>query len=91
MKLFLRCIGVGVLNVDLKGILRVTADGKRMPYWITFTSMRINGENILSKPVDVWHDQPLMCKKKVRDGEMLELEVMWQPCMKSVKELMVEK
>lgn len=89
MKLFIRCFGTGMLNVGLKGVMRLTQDGKFLPYWITYTSVRVNENNILPKSIDVCYDRPIICRKEVQDGETLILDISWQPCMKSVKDLLL--
>ena len=85
-KLSLRFTGDGLLVIDLRGITRLGVYQERLPYWITFLYLRVNGKDILSNPVDVWHDQPVTCKKKVEDGEVMILEYSWCPCRRSVTE-----
>ncbi|WP_051650275.1 glycosyltransferase family 92 protein [Selenomonas sp. AB3002] len=89
MKLSVGCIGAGILNIELRGLLRLNKDGKSLPYWITYTSVRANDNSILPRAMDVCYDSPIILKKEVQDGETLILDINWQPCMKSVKDLML--
>lgn len=78
-KLSLHCVGAGLLKLDLRGITKMSAEGKRLPYWITFSSFRINGRELLQHPMDVWHDEPVTCRKKVQHSEDMILEILWHP------------
>ena len=41
----------------------------RFPFWIDYTSIQINGREILSQPVAVWHDKPFRYEMPVEDGQ----------------------
>ena len=89
-KLSLRFVGRGIMKIDLRGITKFGPYQNRLPYWITFLSFRINGREILQKPVNIWHDKPMTLKKQVQDGEVMIIEFSWCPCRNSVEEILSE-
>lgn len=77
VKANIRCIGNGTLNIDCKA-MDFRKNGKRIPLWITYTSLLINKEEKLSDSISVWHDQSFTYKMSVTDGEEIDLEIHWQ-------------
>lgn len=79
LRLRLRCVGSGVLHVSLRGVDVRDAGGKRIPFWIDFMGFRVDGEPVFEDVESVWHDRPFRFEKKVRDGEVVELSLAWEP------------
>lgn len=75
----LRCVGSGVLRVGLRGAGVLDADGKPIPFWIDFTKFQVDGKLVFEGVESVWHDHPFRFEKKVRDGEVVELSLAWEP------------
>lgn len=86
MKAHIRCFGNGTMNINCKA-MDYRKNGKRLPLWVTYTSLMINNEEQLSAPIDVWHDQSFTCKKQVVDGEEFDLEIHWQPFKYQAKDV----
>lgn len=78
-----------VLKVEKKGELCLWLRGvdvrehgdhnKRIPYWLNFKKLIIDGKEIFSGNYPVWHDQPFEYRMKVRAGEKIALSTEWQP------------
>lgn len=73
------CIGEGLLKIVLRGMDVRDKDKKRIPIWIDYTSLQINGETVFSEEKSVWHDRPYATQRKVKDGDEIFLSVTWRP------------
>ena len=65
----------------------VRFEGKRFPLWNDYKSIKIDGKEILSSPVAVWHDKPWSYEMSVKDGQEVWIEYEQQPHSYSRKEL----
>lgn len=74
-----RCVGDGTLNIALRSRDVRDSQKKRIPFWLDFDLVRLNGEDIIREPRSIWHDVPLKINRQVRDGEVLRLELRWAP------------
>ena len=70
------------IKVKKDGFLRFDfrAQDKRykeecFPVWVDYESIRINGKEILSHPISVWHDLPYTYELTVRDGQEIILKI----------------
>ena len=75
----LKCINDGKLVIRLKGIFFKDENNKKVPIYIKYTNFKINNETVLNKPTTCWHDVPYNFEKKVKDGEVIDMVVNWQP------------
>lgn len=75
----IKCIGGGTLSISLKGRDVRGEDGARVPFWIDYTRIEINGQPCIEAPTAAWHDKPIVCRRSVADGEIISLLVEWQP------------
>ena len=48
--------------------------GERFPLWNDYKSIKIDGKEILSSPIAVWHDKPWRYEMPVRDGQEVRVE-----------------
>ena len=68
-------------NADLVVVLRGpdTRDknGNRYPTWVKYTSVIINGEELLSEPANVWHDKPFIYTLKTKAGKEYKIHAKW--------------
>ncbi|MBO6293073.1 MAG: hypothetical protein J6N51_12600 [Selenomonas sp.] len=78
MKLHLKCYGNGALNLTCRAIDFYLHSIRRLKLWVKYTSIIINGKELLSEPVNVWHDKPFVYKIDVQDGDELDVEIHWQ-------------
>lgn len=52
---------------------------KRLPYWIDYTKLTINGETIFDTVTPTWLWQPYKHSMDVKAGEEVTVQVEWQP------------
>lgn len=76
--LSIKAIQDGKLSLSFKGQDK-RFEGARIPLWIDYTSIKINGKEILSAPIEAWHDKPFLYKMPVKDGETVLVEIEQQP------------
>ena len=71
----------GRILVTLKGMnVRDKADSsKRVPYWIDYTALTINGQKVFDKLTPVWHDKTYRYTVDVEPDEEITIAVEWQP------------
>ena len=71
----------GRFDVILRGKdVRDPADrSKRIPYWIDYTKLTINGKVIIDKPTSVWHDKSYKYSLDVKTDEGIVIQAEWLP------------
>ena len=52
---------------------------KRIPYWIDYTKLTVNGKIIFDTLTPAWHDKPYFHKIDAKAGEEIKIQVEWQP------------
>ncbi|ULO01692.1 glycosyltransferase, family 2 [Campylobacter sp. RM5004] len=62
-------------------------NNERIPLYVNYQSIKINGKEILSNPIVVWHDKVFVYKKKVKNKEVIEIETTKKYYKYSKKEL----
>ena len=70
--------GDGKLRIDLRGIDK-RVNNTRVPVWVTYKSVRVDGHEILSQPVSAWHDMPLIHEMNVKDGQHIVVDIETEP------------
>ena len=73
----IKCINDGKLNITLRGVDSRNSAGERIPIYISFADLKVNGESIIEKPVTVCHDEPFIFEKKVVNSEIVDLIIQW--------------
>ena len=70
-----------MLTVSLRGLDVRDDEGKRIPYWIDYTCLEVDGELVFAEPDSqvAWHDRPYRYKREVRDGEEVSISLAWRP------------
>jgi hypothetical protein len=81
MELVAKVIGGGQFNLDLRGRdVRKPGDrSKRIPFWIDYTKLIVNGEVIFDKLTPVWHNKPYRYSLDAKDSEEITISVEWLP------------
>ena len=75
--LTLKCHGTGKLRLDFR-VADKRCNGTRFPLWVDYKSIKINGKEQLSSPVQTWHDKPYRFEMPVKDGQLINIEVAQQ-------------
>ena len=71
----------GEIALYLRGVdKRVPGDRKkRIPYWIDYTKLIINEEEVFDKLTPVWHNEPYVYNFNVKASEEIKIKVEWFP------------
>jgi len=71
----------GKINLNLLGLdVRDPKDNsKRIPYWIDYTKLTVNGKSIIDKRTPAWHDKVYRYNMDVKAGEEIKIQVEWLP------------
>lgn len=65
------------LMIKFKGV-DYKEDGKKVPKWIGYKKIMINGETILDSEKYVWHDRPIVKYMDVYGDEMIYIHIEWK-------------
>ena len=87
MEIVAKATSDGLLRLNLRG-LDVRAKGnksKRVPFWIDYTKLSVNGKVIFDKPTPAWHNEPYEYALDVKAGEEIKIQTEWLPHMGEVK------
>ena len=82
--LCIKCVGNGTLSIALRGNDVRNSTNERLPFWIYYKELSVNGEEQLNSIYTVWHDKPYIFKKSVKDGEIVTFDIKWSPDDKSI-------
>ncbi len=85
-KIEISIIAAGKLMLTFRGS-DMRFGGERFPLWNDYKSIRIDGKEILSSPIAVWHDKPWRYEMPVRDGQEVRVEYEQQTHPYTRKEL----
>ena len=77
IRLKIRCINNGKLNVTLRGIDFRDDYDNRIPIYVKYTKLMIDDENVIENPAFIWHDEPLSHEIDVEDGQTVDILVEW--------------
>ncbi|MBQ3443815.1 MAG: glycosyltransferase [Selenomonadaceae bacterium] len=70
-KIMLRLLGVDVRDP--------TDKTKRIPYWIDYSKLAVNGETIFDELTPAWHDKFYRYDFEAKANEEIKIHVEWQP------------
>lgn len=73
----LKCIDDGLLNIYLRGPDVRNKSGLKVPRYVNFINFSVNN-NIINENVVVWHDDPYIFEKNVKNGEIIEIHCEWE-------------
>ena len=74
----------GQINLNLRGMdVRNSEDwsngiAKRIPYWIDYTKLTVNGKNIFNTRTSAWCDKPYAYTVEAKANEEIKIQVEWQ-------------
>ena len=79
LNLSFKCVNDGILTFGFKGIDYSDRKGYRIPIYIDYTEIVVDGENLVSGSRVCWHDNPFNYQKEVKDGQIIKIQVKWRP------------
>ncbi len=74
----LECQRAGNLIIRLQGIDRHVLGRDRLPLWVDYTKLVINGEELIKEVQPLWHDKSYSCTRQVTDGEKIGVKIEWK-------------
>ena len=71
----------GQIRLFLRGIdVRTPEDNsKRVPYWVDYTKLIVNGKVVFDKLTPAWHDKAYAYNMDVKAGEEVKIQIEWLP------------
>jgi len=75
----IQCVKSGELNVWLRGEDIRDEQGNGVPYHIFIDQVKVDDENVIHEPRKISHTQPFLYRRKVYDGDVINLYVKWSP------------
>lgn len=81
----IKCIGDGDLLIELRTLDVKDRNNNRFPVYIDYMSFKIDNEEYLKENTLTWHNEPIRYHKRVLDGEIIHIDVKWQPFTKLSK------
>ena len=76
-----KCINDGDLEIDFKSFDFRDHDNKKIPIFIDYTEIIVDGEYVLGNSCITWHDNPFVYKEKVKDGQIINIKAKWRPLL----------
>lgn len=73
-----KAIGNGNLSFKFMGIDK-RFNNEKIPLYVNYQSIKINGKEILDEPITAWHDKAFVYEMKVKDSEIIDVEVIKSP------------
>ena len=77
------CIGEGILILTFRGADYKNESNKREPIYVECMDIKVDGENILEKPVFITHDNFYRYRINVVDGQKIKLSLSWNTLTES--------
>lgn len=79
LDLKVKCINEGNLNLILRGIDARDSNGTRIPIFIEFNKVIVNGKQLITEKKLVSHDNLYQCNFEVGDRDIIFIHIEWGP------------
>ena len=79
LNLSFKCIHDGKLNINFKTMDFKDGNNNRIPIYIDYKKIKIDGKSIINGSTVLWHDNSLSHEKYVKDGQIVNIELKWEP------------
>ena len=66
------------IKVNLKGPWKQDDDGNQLESWVKYTSVTVDGQEILTEPVNVWHNEPFTYTIDAKAGNTYNIHAEWK-------------
>ena len=73
------CINDGNLTIEFRSTDLRNKTGDRIPIFIEYQDIKIDGKDIIDESVILWHDTPLSYDKVVKNGQVVNIKLKWKP------------
>ncbi len=74
----IQATGNGTLVLKCRGVDRKNA-GERVPVWVDYTAVVVDGKPLLKRPKASWYEQVLEYRVPVKDGQTVSVEITTAP------------
>ena len=78
LNLSFKCINDGKLKIDFRAIDFKDVGNNRIPIYIDYKEIKIDGESIVDESTILWHDNPLFYEKDVKNGQIVNIKLKWE-------------
>lgn len=82
------CTGEAPVELILRGRAVKDAEGNRIPYFVDYTDVSIDGVRELTQPTPVCHDLPLKFSLESQPGQEHTLRLAWEPHSESRRRML---
>lgn len=79
LEMKIKCINDGEVQFTLRGPDFKDKNRNRFPFYVDYTSLKINGEEYIHENLLAWMEKPYVISKKVIDSEILDVKIEWMP------------
>ena len=79
LSLSFKCINDGKLKIDFRAMDFKDCNNNRIPIYIDYKEIEIDGESIINGSTVSCHDNSICYDKKVKDGQIVNIKLMWGP------------
>lgn len=79
INLKIKCIEAGELSFKFRGPDVRSRENKRFPVYLDILSITVNNVKVINSHKLVWHNKPINYNLKVRDSEIVEINIKWLP------------
>lgn len=73
----IRCVRAGQFRIALRGRDVRDRENHRIPVWIDYTQMQVNGRTVFTDRKCAWHDKPYRYALQADAGEILQIQIAW--------------
>ena len=85
INLLFQCVNDGNLKIDFKAMDFRDKNNQKIPIFIDYTQIMINGKYIFYGNSVSWHDNPITYTKKVKNGELINIKAKWRPLNQDIE------
>ncbi|MCD7723576.1 MAG: hypothetical protein LUH82_06455 [Clostridiales bacterium] len=76
----LKINATGKLQIKLRGEDAKDEDSSRVPYWLNFQNITLNGRQVITMPRPACYSEPISSCSDVTAGDEINLHAEWLPC-----------
>lgn len=77
MDMIIKSLSDAKIKLSFRGLWEKDAENKMVEHWVKYTSINIDGNEILSEPVNVWHDKPFVYTIDAKNGAEYKIQIKW--------------
>ena len=79
LNLSFKCINKGKLEIKFRAKDFKDRNNNRIPIYIDYRKIEVDGESIINNSTVLSHDNPLSYEKQVSDGQIVNIKFKWEP------------